>query len=275
MVALEFAASFPSLFRAAVVFAAPAAHTAWAIGWNHVQRRALEAGGPEAGLAIARMVGMLTYRTPGELEGRFGRQGGADGRSRSSRIFRATAPARRALRRAELPDAPWRHGRARRRARARRRRGRARGGGAARHRRRDSRRRPLSRRLVRTWSARGRRGVRRAPLVRTGTTGSLLETDSAGTILAARSRGRRRGDQFSGGGGGSGAGVFFLGGRAVMRRPVPASPSCRRSRGRPTRRPGRGGRRRFADREDLVVVELQDRPGPGLRLAAPSGRVSA
>lgn len=78
MVALEFAASFPSLFRSAVVFAAPAAHTAWAIGWNHVQRRALDAGGPEAGLAVARMVGMLTYRTPRELDSRFGRQAGAD-----------------------------------------------------------------------------------------------------------------------------------------------------------------------------------------------------
>lgn len=78
MVTLELAASFPSLFRAAVVFAAPAAHTAWAIGWNHVQRRALEAGGPEAGLAVARMAGMLTYRTPEEFESRFGRQGGAD-----------------------------------------------------------------------------------------------------------------------------------------------------------------------------------------------------
>lgn len=78
MVALEFAASFPSRFRAAVVFAAPAAHTAWAIGWNHVQRRALDAGGPEAGLAVARMAGMLTYRTPQEFEERFGRQGGAD-----------------------------------------------------------------------------------------------------------------------------------------------------------------------------------------------------
>ncbi len=78
MVALEWAASFPERTRAAVVFAAPAAHTAWAIGWNHVQRRALEAGGPEAGLAVARMAGMLTYRTPQEFETRFGRQGGAD-----------------------------------------------------------------------------------------------------------------------------------------------------------------------------------------------------
>jgi homoserine O-acetyltransferase len=78
MVALEWAATFPERTGEAVVFAAPAAHTAWAIGWNHVQRRALDAGGPEAGLAIARMAGMLTYRTPQELESRFGRQAGAD-----------------------------------------------------------------------------------------------------------------------------------------------------------------------------------------------------
>lgn len=76
MVALEFAASFPSRFGAAVVFAAPAAHTAWAIGWNHVQRLALAGAGPEAGLALARMIGMLTYRTPEEFESRFGRQPG-------------------------------------------------------------------------------------------------------------------------------------------------------------------------------------------------------
>ena len=76
MVALEFAASFPSRFGAAVVFAAPATHTAWGIGWNHVQRRALDAGGPEAGLAVARMAGMLTYRTPEELESRFARRRG-------------------------------------------------------------------------------------------------------------------------------------------------------------------------------------------------------
>ncbi|HEX8432705.1 MAG TPA: alpha/beta fold hydrolase [Longimicrobium sp.] len=79
MVALEWAALFPEKTRAAVVFAAPAAHTASAIGWNHVQRHAIGLGGAEAGLALARMVGMLTYRTPGELEGRFGRRGGTHG----------------------------------------------------------------------------------------------------------------------------------------------------------------------------------------------------
>lgn len=76
MVALEWAASYPERAGAVVVFAAPAAHTAWGIGWNQVQRRALEAGGPEAGLAVARMAGMLTYRTPEEFESRFARQPG-------------------------------------------------------------------------------------------------------------------------------------------------------------------------------------------------------
>jgi homoserine O-acetyltransferase len=73
MVALEWVASFPERARAAVVFGAPAAHSAWALGWNHVQRQAIEAAGPAAGLAIARMVGMLTYRSPAELESRFAR----------------------------------------------------------------------------------------------------------------------------------------------------------------------------------------------------------
>lgn len=77
MVTLEWAATFPDRAGAAVVFAAPAAHTAWAIGWNHVQRQAIEAAGPAAGLAIARMVGMLTYRSPAEFESRFARLPGA------------------------------------------------------------------------------------------------------------------------------------------------------------------------------------------------------
>lgn len=73
MVALEWAATFPSLTRAVVAFAAPAAHTAQAIGFNHVQRRILDAAGAD-GLAIARMAAMLTYRTAEEFEARFGRE---------------------------------------------------------------------------------------------------------------------------------------------------------------------------------------------------------
>jgi homoserine O-acetyltransferase/O-succinyltransferase len=70
MVALEHCATFPDRARAAIAFAAPASPTAWGSAWNHVHRTAIE-GAPRAGLALARMVGMLTYRTPGEVERRF------------------------------------------------------------------------------------------------------------------------------------------------------------------------------------------------------------
>jgi homoserine O-acetyltransferase/O-succinyltransferase len=70
MATLEFAATFPERAAAAVAFAAPAVQSAWAAGWNQVQRRAIELGGTE-GLALARMAGMLTYRTPDEFDGRF------------------------------------------------------------------------------------------------------------------------------------------------------------------------------------------------------------
>jgi homoserine O-acetyltransferase len=73
MVALEFAVTSPALVRATVVLAAPAAHTASAIGWNHIQRRAIGAAGAE-GLEIARMLAMMTYRTGDELDQRFGRE---------------------------------------------------------------------------------------------------------------------------------------------------------------------------------------------------------
>ncbi len=73
MVAMEWACSFPELTHATVVFAAPAAHTASAIGWNRIQRRAIELGGDE-GLALARMVAMMTYRTGAEFGQRFGRE---------------------------------------------------------------------------------------------------------------------------------------------------------------------------------------------------------
>ena len=79
MVAMEWAVENPSLARSVAVFAAPAAHTAYAIAWNHVQRAAIEAAGAR-GLEIARMVGMMTYRTAGEQAARFGRATEADGR---------------------------------------------------------------------------------------------------------------------------------------------------------------------------------------------------
>jgi homoserine O-acetyltransferase len=77
-VAPEWAAPFPALTRSVVSFAAPAAHTAQAIAWNHVQRRAIELGGAE-GLALARMTAMISYRTAAEFQSRFGRETREDG----------------------------------------------------------------------------------------------------------------------------------------------------------------------------------------------------
>jgi homoserine O-acetyltransferase len=78
MVALEWAATFPTLTRDVLVFAAPAAHTAQAVAFGHIQREALRVGGTE-GLALARMMAMTTYRTDGEMEARFGRRRREDG----------------------------------------------------------------------------------------------------------------------------------------------------------------------------------------------------
>lgn len=78
MVALELVAADPGFARQAVIFAAPAAHTASAIAWNHVQRRAITVAGGD-GLELARMAAMLTYRTAGELDRRFGRAPHAEG----------------------------------------------------------------------------------------------------------------------------------------------------------------------------------------------------
>jgi len=78
MVALEWNLLHPGYTRSTVVFAAPAAHTAWAVAWNAIQRQALKVGGQQ-GLALARMIGMMTYRTEAELDQRFGRRSGTDG----------------------------------------------------------------------------------------------------------------------------------------------------------------------------------------------------
>jgi homoserine O-acetyltransferase len=55
-----------------VVFAAPAAASPQAIGWNAVQRMAIEAD-PVAGLAAARALAMITYRSAAEFQARFAR----------------------------------------------------------------------------------------------------------------------------------------------------------------------------------------------------------
>lgn len=81
MLALEWAAAYPDLTAATVAFAAPAALSAFSLGWNHVQRRAIQVAGHE-GMEIARMVGMMGYRTPTEFAERFGRETDPTGRYR-------------------------------------------------------------------------------------------------------------------------------------------------------------------------------------------------
>ena len=78
-VTLEFAATFPERVRSAVVLAAPAAQTAQGLAWNTIMRRAVALGGASEGLALARMIGMLSYRTPEALERRFGRARASNG----------------------------------------------------------------------------------------------------------------------------------------------------------------------------------------------------
>jgi homoserine O-acetyltransferase len=85
MVALEWGRRSTVPVDRLVVFAAPAATSAQAIAWNTVQRMAIEADpawrrgryapgqGPTAGLAAARALAMITYRSGIEFDGRFGR----------------------------------------------------------------------------------------------------------------------------------------------------------------------------------------------------------
>lgn len=56
----------------ALVIAAPAVQTAWSAGWNRIQLQAINLGGAVDGLALARAVGMMTYRSEAEFESRFG-----------------------------------------------------------------------------------------------------------------------------------------------------------------------------------------------------------
>ncbi|MGH7628179.1 MAG: alpha/beta fold hydrolase [Gemmatimonadales bacterium] len=88
MVALQWGRVSPVPVSRLVVFAAPAATSAQAIAWNAAQRMAIEADprwrggrypaddGPEAGLAAARAIAMITYRSAVEFDQRFGRAAG-------------------------------------------------------------------------------------------------------------------------------------------------------------------------------------------------------
>ncbi len=85
MVALHWGRQSPVPVDRLVVLAAPARSTAQTIAWNTAQRMAIEADpawaggryppgrGPAAGLAAARAIAMITYRSAAELDHRFGR----------------------------------------------------------------------------------------------------------------------------------------------------------------------------------------------------------
>ncbi len=84
--ALEWAIAYPELVENVIVVAATAALTAQAIAFSEVQRQAILSDprwqngnyapgqGPEAGLSIARMLGMITYQSEEGMELRFARQ---------------------------------------------------------------------------------------------------------------------------------------------------------------------------------------------------------
>lgn len=71
MVALEWNLLHPHRALRTAVFAAPARTSAEVLGWNHIQRTAIQQWGDE-GMDLARMVGMMTFRTDQEFETRFG-----------------------------------------------------------------------------------------------------------------------------------------------------------------------------------------------------------
>jgi homoserine O-acetyltransferase len=86
MQALEWALTYPALVESVVFVASTARHSAWCIGLSEAQRQAIFAdprwrGGrydpadpPSAGLAAARMMAMLSYRSQPSFEMRFGRR---------------------------------------------------------------------------------------------------------------------------------------------------------------------------------------------------------
>jgi len=84
--ALEWAVSYPELVDKVIVVAATAALSAQAVAFSEVQRQAILSDprwqqgnyqpgeGPDAGLAIARMLAMITYQSEESMELRFGRR---------------------------------------------------------------------------------------------------------------------------------------------------------------------------------------------------------
>lgn len=85
MQAIEWAVMYPDFVKRVVPIATGASHTAWGIGLNEVARQAIfndpayrngnyyPYGQPSRGLALARMIAMLSYRSPESFTMRFQR----------------------------------------------------------------------------------------------------------------------------------------------------------------------------------------------------------
>ena len=59
---LQWAAEEPDLFETVVPIATNAVHSSWGIAFNETQRMAIRSGNLQAGLEVARAIGMLSYR---------------------------------------------------------------------------------------------------------------------------------------------------------------------------------------------------------------------
>lgn len=105
MLALEWAITYPAYVTDVVLIASCARHTDWAIGIGEVERQAIYAdskwrGGyysptdaPMAGLAVARMAAMLSYRSPQSFDEKFKRAVRRVPRTREEMVRQGSATA--------------------------------------------------------------------------------------------------------------------------------------------------------------------------------------